>query len=36
MAYLGTDKTGGIIMEIVQRPDDFDPEKAIQFRETWD
>jgi len=31
LAYLGTDKIGGIIMEIVQQPPGFDPEKGIQY-----
>lgn len=26
---MGTDKIGGIIMEVVQRPPDYDPEKGV-------
>jgi methylmalonyl-CoA/ethylmalonyl-CoA epimerase len=36
LAYTGTDKIGGIIMEVAQRPADYDPEKGIQYQETWD
>jgi len=36
LAYMGTDKIGSIIMEVVQSPADFDPEKEIQYQETWD
>lgn len=31
LAYMGTDETGGIIMEVVQRPPDYDPEKSSQY-----
>lgn len=31
MAYMGTDKVGGIIMEVVQHPSDYDPEKGGQY-----
>ncbi len=30
-AYMGTDKIGGIIMEVVQRPPDYDPEKGVRY-----
>lgn len=35
LAYMGTDKIGGIIMEMVQRPADFDPEKGALFQSSW-
>jgi hypothetical protein len=28
---MGTDETGGIIMEVVQRPPYYDPEKGTQY-----
>lgn len=31
LAYMGTDKIGGIIMEVVQRPPDYDPEKGVRY-----
>ncbi len=31
IAYFGTDKIGGIIMEVVQRPRDYTPEKEIKY-----
>ncbi len=31
LAYMGTDKVGGIIMEVVQHPSDYDPEKGVQY-----
>jgi len=31
LAYMGSDKIGGIIMEIVQRPPDYDPEKGVRY-----
>ncbi len=31
LAYLGTDKVGGIIMEVVQRPPDYDPAKGVRY-----
>lgn len=31
LAYMGTDEVGGIIMEVVQRPPDYDPEKGTQY-----
>ena len=31
MAYMGTDAMGGIIMEVVQRPPDYDPEKGLHY-----
>ena len=31
LAYMGTDKVGGIIMEVVQHPSDYDPEKGTQY-----
>jgi methylmalonyl-CoA/ethylmalonyl-CoA epimerase len=31
LAYMGTDKIGGIIMEIVQRPPDYDPGKGVRY-----
>ena len=31
LAYMGSDKVGGIIMEIVQRPPDYDPEKGVRY-----
>ena len=31
LAYMGTDKIGGIIMELVQRPPDYDPEKGVKY-----
>jgi hypothetical protein len=31
MAYMGTDAMGGIIMEVVQRPPDYDPEKGPRY-----
>ena len=31
LAYLGTDKIGGIIMEVVQRPPGYDPNKPTQY-----
>ena len=31
LAYMGTDKIGGIIMEIVQRPPDYDPQKGVRY-----
>lgn len=31
LAYMGTDKIGGIIMEIVQQPPGFDSAKRIQY-----
>jgi catechol 2,3-dioxygenase-like lactoylglutathione lyase family enzyme len=35
LAYMNTDKIGGIIMEIVQPPSEFDPEKGVQYRSSW-
>ncbi len=32
LAYMGTDKVGGIIMEVVQRPPGFDPEKGATYK----
>lgn len=31
LAYMGTDKIGGIIMEVVQHPSDYDPTKGLQY-----
>ena len=31
LAYMGSDKIGGIIIEIVQRPPDYDPEKGVRY-----
>jgi methylmalonyl-CoA/ethylmalonyl-CoA epimerase len=31
IAYMGTDEVGGIIMELVQQPPDYDPEKGAQY-----
>jgi catechol 2,3-dioxygenase-like lactoylglutathione lyase family enzyme len=31
LAYMGSDRVGGIIMEIVQRPPDYDPEKGVRY-----
>lgn len=31
LAYLDTDKVGGIIMEVVQRPPDYDPAKGVRY-----
>lgn len=31
LAYLGTDEIGGIIIEVVQLPPDFDPEVGTQY-----
>lgn len=36
LAYMGTDKIGGIITEVVQRPADYDSVKGLQYKETWD
>jgi methylmalonyl-CoA/ethylmalonyl-CoA epimerase len=32
MAYLDSDKVGGIIMEVVQRPPNYDPQKGVQYK----
>lgn len=32
LAYMGTDKIGGIIMEVVQVPPDYDPKKGVQYK----
>jgi len=31
LAYMATDKIGGIIMEVIQRPPDYDPEKGVRY-----
>jgi methylmalonyl-CoA/ethylmalonyl-CoA epimerase len=31
LAYMGSDKVGGIVMEVVQRPPDYDPEKGVRY-----
>lgn len=31
LAYMGTDRVGGIIMEVVQHPSDYDPERGAQY-----
>ncbi len=31
LAYMGSDKVGGIIMEVVERPPDYDPEKGVRY-----
>jgi catechol 2,3-dioxygenase-like lactoylglutathione lyase family enzyme len=31
LAYMGTDKVGGIIVEVVQHPSDYDPGKGAQY-----
>ena len=31
LAYMGTDEVGGIVMEVVQRPPDYDPEKGTRY-----
>lgn len=31
LAYMGSNQIGGIIMEIVQRPPDYDPEKEFRY-----
>ena len=31
LAYMGTDKVGGIIMEVVQHPSDYDPDRGVQY-----
>jgi catechol 2,3-dioxygenase-like lactoylglutathione lyase family enzyme len=31
LAYMATDKIGGIIMEVVERPADYDPEKGVRY-----
>jgi methylmalonyl-CoA/ethylmalonyl-CoA epimerase len=31
LAYLGTDKVGGIVMEVIQHPANYDPEKGGQY-----
>jgi methylmalonyl-CoA/ethylmalonyl-CoA epimerase len=31
LAYVGTDKIGGIVMEVVQRPPNYDPEKGVRY-----
>ena len=31
LAYMAGDKTGGIIMELVQRPPNYDPEKGVKY-----
>jgi methylmalonyl-CoA/ethylmalonyl-CoA epimerase len=31
IAYMGTDDIGGIIMELVQLPSDYDPEQGAQY-----
>ena len=36
LAYMGGDKIGGIIMEVVQRPSNYDWVKGLQYKETWD
>ena len=36
LAYMNTDKTGGVIMEIAQLPSDFDPAKGVQYLSSWD
>jgi len=36
LAYMGTDKIGGIIVELVQRPADYSSVKGLQYQETWD
>ncbi|MFH1491407.1 MAG: VOC family protein [Pseudomonadota bacterium] len=36
IAYMGTDKIGGIIMEVAQRPADFDPDKGLQYQTSRD
>jgi 4-hydroxyphenylpyruvate dioxygenase-like putative hemolysin len=33
MAYMGTDKIGGIIMEVVQHPPNYDPKVGAQWKE---
>jgi hypothetical protein len=36
LAYMSTDKIGGVIMEIAQLPNDFDPAKGVQYLSSWD
>lgn len=31
LAYLGTNKIGGIIMEVIQRPPDYDPQEGVRY-----
>ena len=31
LAYMATDKIGGMIMEVVQPPPDYDPEKGVRY-----
>ncbi len=31
IAYLGTDKVGGMIMEVVQQPPNYDPKKPTEY-----
>lgn len=31
LAYVNTDQIGGIIMEVVQYPPDYDPEKGVRY-----
>ena len=32
MAYMGTDDIGGMVIELVQYPDDFDSEKGLEYQ----
>ena len=32
MAYLNSEKVGGIVMEVVQRPPNYDPQKGVQYK----
>jgi len=34
VAYLGTDKVGGIIIEVVQYPPNYDPKVGVQYEST--
>ncbi|MEN8243909.1 MAG: VOC family protein [Thermodesulfobacteriota bacterium] len=36
LAYMGTDKVGGIILELIERPSDFSSVKGLKYKETWD
>ena len=34
LAYMGTDRIGGIIIEVIQFPSDYDPKKGIRYEST--
>lgn len=36
LAYMATDKIGGILVEVSQTPQGFDPEKGAPYRSSWD